>query len=249
MMLRNIAPVLLALVISTVACDSDTRPAVTAGVDACSHCQMVIDRVKQASGFVADGAFRPFDSPACLLAEYEVARKAGRRPVEVYFADFETGAFRRADSTSFLVTPHIPTVMNAGIVCFGDEMRAMQRKTRSDEEILDWDGLRLGKGTPDRVVRVRVGESAIEPDRIPVNLGDLVELHLLGDGESMELAVRGYDEIGRIAVPGKGDPVKVRFWAARPGAGFPVIDTRTGATLGRLAVAGAHTLDEEARTP
>ena len=249
MLTRTLGPALLALVISTVACEDDTTPAVTAGVDACSHCQMVIDRVKQASGFVADGAFRPFDSATCLFAEYEAARKAGRRPVVVHFADFETGAFNRAEGTTFLVTTHIPTVMNAGIVCFGEERRAAQRRTRADEEILDWDGLRLRKGTPDRVLPVRVSEASIEPDRIPVALGELVELQLAGDGKDMELAIRGYDEIGPIGLPGTGKPVKVRFWASRPGVGFPIIDTRTGTTLGRLAVAGAHTLDEEAQTP
>ena len=119
-------------------CSREVKPAVTAGVDACAACNMAIDRPNQACGYVLDGRFVPFDSPACLLRSYEALRRAGGAlPEAVYFADYRTGVFHRADSTAFLLTDRVPTVMNAGVICFGKEEEARAAKQYEDELIVD----------------------------------------------------------------------------------------------------------------
>ena len=60
--------------LSLAGCSREITPAVVAGVDACAHCNMVIDDVNQAAGWIQDGEFVPFDSPGCLLARYEALR-------------------------------------------------------------------------------------------------------------------------------------------------------------------------------
>jgi hypothetical protein len=208
---------------------------------------MVIDRMNQACGYVMGGRFRPFDSAACLLADLRAERVAGRPPSEIYFADFVTGEFLRAQEARFLLTAHRPTVMNAGVLTFRDTAAAESHRTEPDERIVDWKGLRMERGSPDRTVRLRLSGPAIDPDRFRLEAGELAELRIQNDGPAMHLAVRGYEEVGAIRVPGGGEVTRVRFWAGRPGRGFPVVCVETGATLGRMLVSGAHTQDEEAR--
>jgi hypothetical protein len=59
-------------------CTGDEKPAITAGVDACDACSMVIDQVNQACGYVREGSFVPFDSPGCLLRTYQALPKQER---------------------------------------------------------------------------------------------------------------------------------------------------------------------------
>ena len=60
-------PAVVVLVLMLGACSGEVRPEVAVGIDACANCNMVIDTPNQACGYVADGEFVSFDSPACLL--------------------------------------------------------------------------------------------------------------------------------------------------------------------------------------
>ena len=75
---------LLPLAVLLAGCSSDVRPEIVAGVDACSECNMIIDTPAQACGFVDGSTFVTFDSPACLLRNYETRRRLGQEtPAEV----------------------------------------------------------------------------------------------------------------------------------------------------------------------
>ena len=87
------------------ACSGKVGPAVVAGIDACTECNMVIDTVNQACGWVSDGDFVPFDSPGCLLRSYDDLRKQGTGvPSEIFFADYTTSEFVPVEHTVFLLT-------------------------------------------------------------------------------------------------------------------------------------------------
>ncbi len=229
-------------------CSNPAEPVVTAGLDSCAECNMVIDAVNQACGHVADGEFIPFDSPGCLLRSRDEMRHRGDvLPTEVFFADYESGAFVPMESAVFLLTEHIPTVMNAGVLSFSALEGAQARQTTADEEITDWMGYRRLRGRPDAIVEVSVSPGLLSPEIIEVAKGDLVLLEISGAelSELVTLTVRGYPEIGEIVVGSATEPIEVRFFATRPGAGFPVMGAGDE-PIGMIRVTGAHTADEAA---
>ena len=229
-------------------CRGEVEPVVTAGVDACSHCNMVIDRRNQACGYVLGGRFIPFDSPKCLLRSYEALRRGKQElPEAVFFADYGTEAFHPADSTIFVLTDRVPTVMDARVVCFGAMRDARGFVQGTDELVEGWSRYQLARGVPDRRHDVVVSSEGMQPSAIEAIKGEFVELSLRGSGlrEDRVLVVKGYDEVGEIRICASGEVTACRFWAVRPGAGFPVVDVADNGTIGMIKVAGAHTLDEE----
>ena len=106
-------------------CAGWITPEVVAGVDSCANCNMVIDEVNQAAGWIQGREFVTFDSPGCLLARYEVLRKGGEPlPEALYFADYQDGSFHSAATATFLLTSHRPTVMGSGALTFSSRGRA-----------------------------------------------------------------------------------------------------------------------------
>lgn len=229
-------------------CAREVKPEITAGVDVCSECNMIIDQVNQGCGYVVVNEFVPFDSPGCLLRSIESLREEGRSPPDgIYFADYGDASFHPADSTTFLLTSHIPTVMNAQVICFCDREDAEDRRTNPDEIVTDWRGYQTRRGTPDTVLNVTFAPDGMEPETVEVEKGALVLWRIVGRGLKQDLVVtiKGYPEVGSFTVPESGEEVELRLIAIRPGAGFPFIPTDGGDPLGMMKVTGAHTLDEE----
>jgi len=246
--LRIFAALAAILLLIPSGCRNEVELGVTAGIDSCRQCNMVIDRVNQACGFVEDGELVVFDSPGCLLRNLD-QRKAEGQPIPraIYFADYESGEWQAADKTFFLLTDHLPTVMNAGVLCFASRAAAEAVQQHPDERVVDWNGYRAARGRADREVEVVVGSAAMNPETIDAEKGELVLLRLRGDGleKSLEITVQGYSEAGAVTVPATGETVEMRLLLTRPGAGFPVVEKQSGNALGRIRVAGAHTTDEE----
>ena len=241
-------PAVVVLVLMLGACSGEVRPEVAAGIDACASCNMVIDTPNQACGYVADGEFVTFDSPACLLRGHDDFRRRGAEPPgEIFFADYQSSEFIPAETTAFLLTEHLPTVMGAGVLCFASIEGAEAVRSTSDEEITDWTGYRRLKGQPDTIVEATVSSGSLIPEIIEVARGDLVLLKLDGGEltDKITLTVRGYPEIGDVVVEATGEPTELRFFATRPGMGFPILAADERA-LGMIRVTGAHTADEEA---
>lgn len=116
-----------------------------------------------------------------------------------------------------------------------------------NEKVTDWIGYRTSRGIPDKEVDVSFGLSGMSPEVVEVAKGELVLWRVTGKDltEDVKITLKGYSEVGSIAVPATGEEVQFRLMAVRPGAGFPVIKTESGKALGRMKVRGAHTLDEE----
>jgi len=230
-------------------CQSEVTLEVVAGVDACHRCNMVIDQVNQASGYIQNGTLVTFDSPGCLLASYNQLRTQGASlPDEVFFVDYGEGTWHPAQTTAFLLTEHIPTVMNAGVVCFASAEAAEVIRAHPSEKVTDWLGFRTIRGIPDREVEVTVDPNGMSPESIDVAKGELVLWKVTGNDliQDLEITVEGYPEAGTIIVPATGEVASFRIMAIRPGSGFPIINADSGKSLGRMRVSGAHTLDEEA---
>jgi hypothetical protein len=237
--------------LSLTACSGEVTPAVTAGVDSCANCNMVIDEVNQAAGWIQDGEFVTFDSPGCLLARYEALRKSARPLPEaetLYFADYRNGLFHPAAMATFLMTSHRPTVMGSGALVFGSEAAAAEVREHDDETVTDWIGYRTARGTPDRVVELTFGPDGLSPQRVEVEKDELVVWTVRNASEDTErtLSIKGYPELEPVRVAAGEEPTSFRLLATRPGAGFPIVAAGADEALGMLVVRGPHTADEEA---
>jgi len=240
---------LVAVCSLTFGCGGEVTPEVVAGIDGCSHCGMVIDRVNEACGWVYDGDFVSFCSPGCLRAKSDARRRSEEPlPQPIVFADYRDGGFTASEDTSFLLTDHVPTVMNARVICFSSVDAANEMRQHDDEIVTDWIGYRIRRGEPDRVIKTVFTPGGMDPEAVTVSLGDIVLWRVSGNGldEDLVWAIKGYPEVGRTIVPAAGDAVEIRFMATRPGAGFPIEDPDVGQPLGMLKVSGAHTADEAA---
>jgi hypothetical protein len=167
-------------------------------------------------------------------------------PPDIFFADYDDGTFHPAETTRFLLTSHLPTVMEGGVLCFGSREAAERVQEHDDEVITDWLGYRTARGQPDRVLEVVIGSGGVSPERIEVNRDELVVWKVRGADPDGELAfsIKGYPELGTIRLPQEGEEVSFRILASRPGSGFPIIEAESGEVLGVMNVRGAHTQDE-----
>jgi hypothetical protein len=241
---------LITFCVLVVGCGGEPTPEVMAGVDGCASCGMVIDRVNEAAGWVAQGEFVPFCSPGCLLAEHDILRRSGQRlPQDFFFADYHDGVFSPAVETAFLLTEHLPTVMNARVICFNSVVAAEEMRQHDDEIVTDWTGYRVLRGEPDTVIETVFGPAGMDPEVVRANKGDIVLWRVSGDGLEDDLGwlIKGYPEVEPPLVAAAGDPTELRFMATRPGAGFPIERKVDGVSLGMLKVSGAHTADEAAQ--
>lgn len=242
--------VLLGSMLGLVACDAGRPSEIVVGVDGCDACGMVIDTAGQACVYSVDRESHTFCSPGCLLQDYEKRRREGRpAPDAIRFADYGTGELYPVDDVTFMLTEHLPTVMGWGVVGFGSEERALGHRQYVDEVLVDWMGLRRLRGVIDRTIELTVTKEGLVPEIVELTKNELVEWILRGQGLTADLVltVRGYEELGQIAVGAAGEPVSVRMLAARPGAGFPIVRIPDGAVLGQVRVTGSHTADEEER--
>jgi hypothetical protein len=248
--LRRQIAVAAAAVAVAWSCSGEVRPEVIPGVDACSRCNMIIDRVNEAAGLAIEDDFMPFDSPVCMLQTlHERRRTHAGDPGVAYVAEYGSGAFRRADSTWFVLTDRVPTVMGGRVLTLGGVEEANGFAEPGDT-VSDWHGVRLARGTPDRRVQMALTPSGLEPFVAEAAKGDLVELVIASEiavVEGVDLTIRGYEDAGVIRIPGSGDAVTFRFFATRPGAGFPVIRPGRKAPVGTVRVTGTHTPDEDAQ--
>ena len=178
------------------------------------------------------------------------ARKSGQAPPQtVFFADYRSGAFSPEVETAFLLTDHVPTVMNARVICFSSVVAANDMRQHDDEVVTDWTGYRVLRGEPDTVIETVFGPGGMDPEVVMANKGDIVLWRASGEALDGDLTwiIKGYPEVEPPVVAVAGDPTELRFLATRPGAGFPVEESLNGEPLGMLKVSGAHTADEAAQ--
>jgi hypothetical protein len=231
-------------------CGGEPIPEIMVGVDGCASCGMVIDRVNESAGWIEGRQFVHFCSPGCLLAEHDSLRKTGQSPPQsVFFADYRDGTFSPAVETAFLLTDHVPTVMNARVICFNSVVTANDMRQHDDEMVTDWTGYRILRGGPDTVIQTVFGPGGMVPEVVTANKGDIVLWRASSEALEGDLTwiIKGYPEVDPPVVTAVGDSTELRFMATRPGAGFPIEDVSSGVPLGMLKVTGAHTADEAAQ--
>jgi hypothetical protein len=229
-------------------CKGEQKPEILAGIDDCKHCKMVITQTNQACGFFHDNNFETFCSPTCLLSGYEYLKKEKKiNDSHIYFTDYETKQFVRSDSTYFLFTKSIPTVMNSGVLCFTSTKRAESLKSQPEEFVTDWRKYQVLAGTPDKIVEIKLGDNLMEPAVVIFNKNEIIQLEIekIGQIKNQLFFIRGYEEVGKFKFPEGESFLTIRMIADKPGAGFPILMEGLDQPLGMIKVLGAHTRDEE----
>ncbi len=245
---KNFIFIVIGAVLTMQNCNTNEKPAILADVDNCLQCGMVISQVNQGCGYISNNEFKTFCSPTCLLNKYQSTEKPGRpAATQVYFADYPTTDLLQADSVMFLLTKHITTVMNSGVLTFKEVDIASSFSKHEDEIITNWRGFQMIRGKADKKVEVHVSPEGIKPQVILLSKDDIVEWIFMptepGFRDSIQL--KGYEEMTNIEIPAGGESVVIRMLADKPGEGFPIIRLSDNSTLGMVKVIGAHTSDEE----
>jgi hypothetical protein len=237
----------LLLSITILSCKSDTTPRIKAGADECYNCRMVITETNQACGFFRDDKFVSYCSPSCLIADYDYFRKENSVPgSHVFFADYTSRQLIQADSTRFLFTKSVPTVMNSGVLTFRKEEEARSFIKQQDEFISNWVKFRVIAGKPDKIVDIKLSENRLIPNKLVFNKNELVQINIEKTGavSEQDLYIKGYEYVGGIRIFEDKTEISLRFIADKPGPDFPIMLKGNKAPLGTMKVLGSHTSDD-----
>ena len=230
-------------------CKAEKKPQIHSGIDDCKHCKMVISQTNQACGFFLDNNFVTFCSPPCLLSEFEYQKKDKRiNPNHVFFTDYESKKFVRSDSSYFLFTNSIPTVMNSGVICFRSMENAENLKSNQHDIVTDWKKYQIIVGTPDKIIRLKFSKNYLEPNVLVFNKNEIihVEIENLDQHIKPNISIKGYEDIGNFTFLEDDSILTIKILADKPGSGFPIMMEGVDQPIGMIKVKGPHTLDEEA---
>ena len=146
-----------------------------------------------------------------------------------------------------LLTGHLRTVMNSGVVTFQEVDIASSYSKHEDEILTNWRGFQIFRGEADKKVEVQISPEGIKPQVILLSKDDIVEWIFKPVGLEFRdsIQLKGYEEMTNIEIPAGGESVVIRMLADKPGDGFPIIRLSDNSTLGMVKVIGAHTSDEE----
>ncbi|MFC2150788.1 nitrous oxide reductase accessory protein NosL [Calditrichota bacterium] len=238
---------IILLAIFLCSCAGEKAPSIAGGVDACQLCNMVIDQQNQSCGYFKADEFLTFDSPQCLLNYYNVKERLGPDAINrAYFADYLSSQLHPVDSVYFMLTVNIPTVMNSKCLSFNSKETALNFRRDPTDLILSWREYWIEKSKVQKSIELRITDSTIIPDIVSLDKGDLVDLifHNEKIDENVSLIIQGYENLGLIKLSSSIEEFRLRFYAEKPGAGFPIMNTNTSKVIGAIKVTGAHTDDE-----
>jgi hypothetical protein len=209
---------------------------------------MVITQTNQACGFFQENNFVTFCSPACLLSEFENLRKENKiNANHVFFTDYESKKFVRSDSTYFLLTNSIPTVMNSGVLCIRSMENAEILKNHQNDTVVDWKKYQIMAGTPDKIIKLKLSNNSLEPDVLVFNKNEIIHLEVENVDHQVipNISIKGYEEIGNFTFPEGESILTIKMLTDKPGSGFPIIMQGIEQPIGMIKIVGAHTMDEE----
>jgi hypothetical protein len=248
--MKSINILIFSIILVTIffSCKDEQKPQIESGIDECNNCKMVITQMNQACGFFYDNNFLTFCSPTCLLADYEYLNKEKTiNNSKIYFTDFETRLFVRSDSTFFLFTKSVPTVMNSGILCFRSKERAQILKNHPEDHLKDWRKYRILAGTPDRIIKVKLSNKLMTPGVLVFKKNEIIQIEVENFSQIINprFFIKGYEEVGNFKFPEGESFLIFRMMADKPGSGFPIMMEGIDQPIGMIKVLGAHTMDEE----
>ena len=122
----------LFLLILLPACASGIQPVPIEASDMCSFCKMAISEKQFAAEIITENEeVLKFDDIGCLL---RYRQRVGDQPkaAAIFFVDYETQNWIKAENAFFVKSKTIKTPMGSGIVAFADKAKAGSESLRFD---------------------------------------------------------------------------------------------------------------------
>jgi len=131
-MRRRLRKILFLLILLSACASGEIQPVPFEASDMCSLCKMAISEKRFAAEIITENEeVLKFDDIGCLL---RYRQKAENQPeTAVFFVDYETQNWIKADNAFFVKSGTIKTPMGSGIVAFADKAKAGNESLRFDE--------------------------------------------------------------------------------------------------------------------
>ncbi len=223
--------VLLAIfILLSVSCQMKVEPMITANIDECGHCTMIIQDIDHGAVTIdADEELQTYCSPVCMILE-----KSESNPSKYLFDHNSLNAI--PVHQAIIVHGEFNTAMGHGLLAFTNKAEADIFNNEVDGEILNWNDLRIRYEKPDVVINLIDDSQNIE-----VAKDNLITVIYKNDSaEDVLINLLGYElEITVSAMTSD----TVLFIASKPGQGF-VFKKNNEENIATLFVTGDHTTEE-----
>jgi hypothetical protein len=223
--------------ISIVSCQMKVEPMITANIDECGRCTMIIQDIDQGAVMIdAEEQLHTYCNPVCMLLDKKniKADRPSSNGAKYLFDHNSISAI--PVSGAFIVHGDFNTAMGHGLLAFAKKDEADQFAKEVDGEILSWNELRIRHELPDISINLPNDSQNIE-----VTKDDLISV-IYYNNTSDEVAINllGYEL--QMTVPAKSTDTAL-FIASKPGQGF-VFQKNNEESIVTLFVTGEHTPDE-----
>ncbi|MCP4704458.1 MAG: hypothetical protein GY865_07595 [candidate division Zixibacteria bacterium] len=223
------------ILLSIVSCQMKVEPMITANIDQCEHCTMIIQDIDHGSVLIDSmEEIHTYCSPVCMILEKDNIGKVFAQNSQYLFDHNNLSAI--PVSKAFIVHGDFNTAMGHGLLAFADKTEADQFAIEMNGEILDWNELRIRYESPDNIINL-----SDNPQNVEVAKNNLifVTYNNITD-EDITINLLGYQ--WEMMVPANSSDSSI-FIASKPGQGF-VFQTNGKENLSALFVTGDHTSEE-----
>jgi copper chaperone NosL len=123
-------------------CGAEPQP-IAYGEDQCSYCSMtIVDRQHAAEAVTLKGRVYKFDAIECLVG-YVEAEGGDSAFAHLLVTDYaDPGELVDAPTSTYLISPNIPSPMGAYLSAFADETAAQHVQRAKGGDLYDWEGVK-----------------------------------------------------------------------------------------------------------
>ena len=224
-----------------VSCQTKTEPALSAGIDECRVCSMVIDKIDHGAVILdSEENLQTYCNPVCLINDINKGKIRGPKIDGAIFLFDYDDLTPIAASRASIVHGDFPTTMGHGLLAFKDRHAADNFAGEVSGAVIDWNRLRARHELPDTRIDLDVNDTD-DPPILEVQRGEVIEVFYRNDSPNeVTISLTGYE----FEMPISADAEESgRFVASRPGSGF-VFKNNDASILAKLLVLGDHTAEE-----
>lgn len=143
-------PILFLLILVMCACSAGPQP-ISYGEDACNFCKMtIVDQQHSAEAVTLKGKVYKFDAIECLVHYVSPLDESTFSYLLVANYD-KPGILIDAKSSSYLISPNLPSPMGAFLNAFDDANRSAAMQTSMTGELHTWESLKTALASKNQV--------------------------------------------------------------------------------------------------
>ncbi len=133
--------ILILMTLTWCACSKGPQP-ISYGEDACNYCKMtIVDQQHSAEAVTLKGKVYKFDAIECLVHYVSPLDESTFSHLLVANYD-QPGTLMDARSSSYLISPNLPSPMGAFLNAFDDANRSAAMQTKMTGELHSWTSLK-----------------------------------------------------------------------------------------------------------